>query len=308
MSKTVAKVNSNPLILVVGGTGTQGGNVARELLAHGHRVRILTRNIESPAAKLMAEKGTEIMCGDMGDPSSLIPVMEGVDAIFSVQYVDPNDHTIEKRNASALIKAAANAGVKQVVHTSVTGSDKFPRWDKHEGLVKYWDDKWEIEEYIRNGGFEFWTILHPTFFMENFTEKLAEFMNPELKKGVIFTALNSDTKVDMNCGEDMAAVARAAFEDPKGFNGKDVTIVSDSLTMKEAADILAKETGKNVTSISLTPEETVKRGLHPGTVNGQEWMNTLENNNDANELKEYGVSLTSFEKWVGKNIDKIVID
>ncbi len=308
MNKIVTKMSSNPLILVVGGTGTQGGNVAQELLSHGHRVRILTRNPNSPAAKLMAEAGAEIMCGDMSDPSSLVPVMEGIDAIFSVQYADPNDPTIEKRNASALIQAASNAGVHQVVHTSVTGSDKFPRWNKHELLVKYWDEKWEIEEYIRNAGFESWTILHPSWFMENVTEPLASFMNPELKKGVIFSALNSDTRVDMNCGEDMAAFARAAFENPERFNGKDITIVSDSLTMNEVADILSKITDKNVTSISLSYEEAVKRGLHPGTVKGQEWMNNVRFQTNTKALREYGIPLTSFEKWARQHIDKIIIN
>ncbi|HCB99652.1 MAG TPA: nucleoside-diphosphate sugar epimerase, partial [Ruminococcaceae bacterium] len=65
----------NP-ILVIGGTGTQGGNVARELLAQGHRVRVLSRNPQSAAAKKIEEKGAEIVQGDMSDVASLEPALK----------------------------------------------------------------------------------------------------------------------------------------------------------------------------------------------------------------------------------------
>lgn len=69
-------------ILVIGGTGTQGGYVARELLRHGHRVRILTRNPESEAAQTLAAEGSEVSRGDLADPASLGPAMHQVAAIF----------------------------------------------------------------------------------------------------------------------------------------------------------------------------------------------------------------------------------
>lgn len=46
---------------------TQGGNVVRELLKHGYRVRILTRNAESSASRQMAANGAEIIQGDLAD-------------------------------------------------------------------------------------------------------------------------------------------------------------------------------------------------------------------------------------------------
>ncbi|MWV42505.1 NAD(P)H-binding protein [Paenibacillus sp. HJL G12] len=114
-------------IWVVGGTGTQGGNVARELLKHGHRVRILTRNPESAIARQMAAQGTELILGDLADAASLEPAMDNVSAIFSSQYADPYDETIEPRNAANMVEAARNAGIEQVVHISVAGSNHFPR-------------------------------------------------------------------------------------------------------------------------------------------------------------------------------------
>ena len=309
MEKTIVKNGSNPLILVVGGTGTQGGNVAKELLSNGHRVRILTRNPDSNAAMLMKKAGAEVMRGDLSEPHSLEPVVDGIDAVFSVPFADPADPTVEKRNAAALIEAVSKAGVRQVVHTSVVGADKIPRWNKHESIVKYWDEKWEIEEYIRNGGFESWTILRPCWFMENLIEPLALFMNPELKNSTIFSALKPDTHINMNCGEDMAAVARVAFEDPERFNKKDITIASALHTMGEIAEILSRVTGKKVESIFLSNAEAVKRGLHPGVVNSHDWMNDGGMcQTDIEALKKYGIPLTSFEEWACRHKDRIIMN
>ncbi|NDV97640.1 NAD-dependent epimerase/dehydratase family protein [Dysgonomonas sp. 521] len=128
-------LKTSPLILVIGGTGTQGGNAARELLKNGHRVRILTRNPESIAAKQMAEAGAEVVKGDMSYLQSLEPAMQDVTAIFSAQYADPNDPSIELRNASNMVLMAQKTGIQQIVHTSVIGSNIFPRWDKYKALI-----------------------------------------------------------------------------------------------------------------------------------------------------------------------------
>jgi uncharacterized protein YbjT (DUF2867 family) len=296
------------LILVVGGTGTQGGSVARELLAYGHSVRVLTRDTNSPAAVRIKNAGAEVVRGDMGDPQSLASVLDGVGAVFSVQFLDPFDDTAEKRNANNLTQAMVASGVRQVVHASSVGTDKFPRWQKHESLIKYWNQKWEIEEYIRNGGFDFWMILHPCLFMENFSERLAAVMNPELKNGVIFSTLRPDTRVDMSCGEDVAAFARSAFEHPEQFNKKDITIAGESLTMTEVAEILSRVTGKRVTSEFVSREQAVERGLPLGTVNSQDYMIEVGFQTDIEGLKQYGVPLTSFEDWALRHKDEIVIN
>ncbi len=138
-------LKTSPLILVIGGTGNQGGNVARELLKNGHRVRILTRNPESIAAKQMEKKGAEIVKGDMGDLQSLEPAMQNVTAIFSAQYADPNDPSIELRNANNMVQMAQKTGIQQIVHTSVVGSNVFPRWDKYKALFETFEHKYEVK-------------------------------------------------------------------------------------------------------------------------------------------------------------------
>ncbi|MFN5304822.1 MAG: NmrA family NAD(P)-binding protein, partial [Pseudanabaena sp.] len=59
-TRMLKPTNDNRRILVVGATGKQGGAVARHLLKNGFKVRALTRNAESPAAKRLTEQGAEV--------------------------------------------------------------------------------------------------------------------------------------------------------------------------------------------------------------------------------------------------------
>ncbi|GIP59541.1 NmrA/HSCARG family protein [Paenibacillus woosongensis] len=295
-------------ILVIGGTGTQGGYVARELLRHGHRVRILTRNPESEAAQTLAAEGAEVSRGDLADPASLGPAMHQVAAIFSVQYADPYDQTIEPRNAANMVQAARDAGIEQVVHTSVAGSNFFPRWDKYEYLARTWDNKYDIEELIRGGGFRYWTILHPCWFMENFVEPLSAFMAPELKNGVLFGTMHRDTPLKLNSGEDTAQFARAAFEDPQKFHAKDINVASDELSMSAIADTLSRVLDKKVVFETVGSDETRNRGMLEGTTYFMEWLEEFPGFGfDMQETRQYGVALKSFAEWVDENRDRFDI-
>lgn len=301
--------NKARLILVIGGTGTQGGNVARELLKHGHRVRILSRNPESAAAQAIAAKGAELIQGDLADAASLEPAMDNVSAIFSAQYADPYDQTVEPRNAANMVEAARKAGIEQVVHTSVAGSNVFPRWDKYKYLTQTWENKYEIEELIRNGGFQAWTILHPCWFMENFVEPNSAIMAPELKNGVLFGTLKGDTPLKLNSGEDTAKFARAAFENPQKFHGKDINIASDELSMTEIAQTLSSVLHKKVVFETAGDEETRKRGMLEGTVYFMEWLEEVPGYGfDIQETREYGVELKSFAEWVEENRHRFEIN
>lgn len=298
----------NELILVIGATGNQGGYVARKLLANGHKVRILVRNHNSQAAQTLANSGAEIVQGDLGNEEALDKALLGVTGIFSVSIPDFNGGDLESSYTEQLVKLALKAGVRQFVHTSVVGCDKFPRWNGNAGLIRAWDEKWKAEESVRNAGFEFWTIIRPAWFMENCIESHAVYMLPQLKIGKITTAINEDTRVDMIAGEDIGAFGCYIFENPIITNGKHIGLAGDSRTMSEIAKIISSTTGKNVESIVLTSEEAVAAGLFPASVSSHQWMNEIGFQIDIKGLETYGIPLTTFEEWAIKNHTKIVID
>ncbi|KAL2826720.1 putative NAD dependent epimerase/dehydratase [Aspergillus cavernicola] len=73
------------IIVVTGITGAQGGSVGSTYLElPGWKVRGVTRNSSSNKAKEWAEKGVEIVTGDLNDPKSLETAFENANVIFGV--------------------------------------------------------------------------------------------------------------------------------------------------------------------------------------------------------------------------------
>ena len=63
-------------VLLVGGTGSIGRNVANAATRAGHRVRILTRN--SPR---VPSRNAEVVTGDLTDADTLTDAGAGIDAV-----------------------------------------------------------------------------------------------------------------------------------------------------------------------------------------------------------------------------------
>ncbi|KND94441.1 NmrA-like family domain-containing protein 1 [Tolypocladium ophioglossoides CBS 100239] len=73
------------LVVILGITGVQGGSVADTYLsAPGWKVRGVTRNPDSAAAKEWAAKGVDVVKGDLDDVESLKRAFRGADVIFGV--------------------------------------------------------------------------------------------------------------------------------------------------------------------------------------------------------------------------------
>ena len=77
--------NEQPLFLLTGATGRQGGAVARRLLERGHGVRALTRDPNKPAARALTGMGAEVTRGDLDDRPSVERALEGAYGVFAVQ-------------------------------------------------------------------------------------------------------------------------------------------------------------------------------------------------------------------------------
>lgn len=64
------------IIVVCGATGQLGGSVARRMLQEGWKVRGLTRNHESAAAKALKDAGAELASASFDDVGSLSKAFE----------------------------------------------------------------------------------------------------------------------------------------------------------------------------------------------------------------------------------------
>jgi uncharacterized protein YbjT (DUF2867 family) len=61
------------LLTVVGATGIQGGSVISAALKEGSwKIRGITRNVNSDAAKALVAQGVEMVAADVNDEQSLV--------------------------------------------------------------------------------------------------------------------------------------------------------------------------------------------------------------------------------------------
>ena len=108
------------LDVVTGAFSYSGAAIARELLAAGHRVRTLTGH---PGR---APAGTDIdTCTlDFADPAGLAESLRGAHTLYNTYWVrfphGPVDHEVAVHNSRILFEAAERAGVRRIVHTSIT--------------------------------------------------------------------------------------------------------------------------------------------------------------------------------------------
>jgi uncharacterized protein YbjT (DUF2867 family) len=75
------------IIAVVGGTGAQGGGLARAILndpSGAFSARILTRRPRSAPAAVLAQQGAEIVAADLDDPASVQNAFTGAFGAFCV--------------------------------------------------------------------------------------------------------------------------------------------------------------------------------------------------------------------------------
>jgi len=118
-----------PVTLVTGGTGFLGAHLVAELVAAGHRVRVLGRG----GAAELAELGVEVVVGDVvRDPDGAPPLeraLDGVDRIFHLAGFVSRDVDDSQRmmrvhvdGTRRLFDAAAKAGVRRVVLASTSGT------------------------------------------------------------------------------------------------------------------------------------------------------------------------------------------
>jgi uncharacterized protein YbjT (DUF2867 family) len=138
--------------LVIGATGTVGSVVVRELLNRKVGVRALTRSGDK--AKGLPE-GVEPAVADIGEPTTLGPVFDGVDAVFMLNALSK----METHEGMMGLLAAKQARVKRFVYMSVHFADRDP-------LIPHFAAKVPVEKAIAASGIPY-TILRPNNFYQN---------------------------------------------------------------------------------------------------------------------------------------------
>lgn len=160
MEEPVVEPMTEPAIepgfdVVTGAFSFTGRHIARRLLAQERRVRTLTRRPQPP--------GTEDIKVDVAplqftDRAALVESLRGADVLYNTYWVRFRYGKVgfgeAVANTRTLVGAAKEAGVRKVVHISVSN----PSIDSH---LDYYAGKARTEEIVRSSGLR-WAIVRPT--------------------------------------------------------------------------------------------------------------------------------------------------
>lgn len=288
------------IILVTGGTGTQGGAVARRLLGEGHEVRVLVRDPGTLAARDIEAWGAILVRGAFEDDEALQLAVSGAQAVFSVQPAPQSDSDSERKEARALVAAARKAGADHFIHTSVSNTGSFRSmtgWNEGRWSRNYWESKADAEAIAGDAGFRHLTILRPAFMMENFVAQKASGMFPDLASGEIVTAVEPESRIALVAADDIAAAVSMAIRDPDRFAGEPVELAGDWLTLPEVAQVLSSAGFGEIAARTASRAELIERGQFAGWVETQEWMNVVGYPARPEAMLSCGLVPTRFADW-----------
>lgn len=146
--------SSGAVSVVTGGFGFSGRCIAQRLLLRGEHVRTLTNHPDSASALY---DRMEIAPLDFEDEAQLARSLEGSAVLYNTYWVrfayGGASHDAAIKNTKTLIRAAEKAGVRRIVHISITN----PSIDSP---LPYFRGKAELEHYIRASSLSY-AILRP---------------------------------------------------------------------------------------------------------------------------------------------------
>ncbi len=140
---------------VTGAFGYSGKYIARRLLEQGHAVRTLTNSV---ARKNPFGGAIQAFPFSFDQPDQLAANLEGVDVLHNTYWVRFNHrkftHALAVENTLRLFEAARRAGVRRVIHISITN----PSIDSE---LEYFSGKARLEDALVESGHSY-AILRPT--------------------------------------------------------------------------------------------------------------------------------------------------
>ncbi|MEL6656388.1 MAG: NmrA family NAD(P)-binding protein [Bacteroidota bacterium] len=248
-------------ILVIGGTGKTGRRVVNGLQELGHEVRLGSRSSQ-PAF-------------DWEDPTTFAPALQGMDKAYIVYYPDlavPG----AKEAITTLTETALKEGLEKVVLLSGKGETEAEA----------------CEEIVAHSGLRY-TLVRASWFNQNFSES---FLLEPLLAGHVALPM-AEAKIPFVDVNDIAEVVVQALTDDQ-YDRQTLEVTGPrKITFKEVVDIVAEETGRDISFQPISLEDYKVVMKNAGLPDDYVWLLTYLFSevlgNDANQV-------------VSKDVDKVL--
>ncbi|MET9605320.1 NAD(P)H-binding protein [Streptomyces sp. NPDC006512] len=274
------------MILVTGATGNIGSALLKELHAHGvGPLRGLTRD----AARAAFPDGVEAVEGDLAEPASLKPALDGVRSLFLLSRLGPD---------ADILEAARQAGVRHVVLVSSITVRTHP----HLGPA---GENLAVEQALKASGMD-WTVLRPTQFASNALMWAAAISGHETVH-----APYADTALPTVHPADIASVARVALTEP-GHRGRTYALTGpEPVTARQQVEAIAAALGRRIPFAEISRRQAHARMAAVFGADAADAVLDVTGGDVNDELlmvrdtvsQITGIPARPFRQWAAENVD-----
>ncbi len=228
-------------VLVVGGTGTLGRQVARRAIDQGHKVRCMVRSPRK--AHFLQEWGCELTRGDLLEPDSLAYALEGQEAVIDAATARPSDpvYTTDWDGTLNLLRACDQADVRRFVFVSLLGAHQ-------HRAVPLMDIKACLEDLLADSNFDY-TILRSVAFMQGV---IGQFAIPVLENQTVWVSGTPTPIAYMNT-QDVARFAVAALERPQTIRQAFPVVGPKAWSTGEIVQLCERDSGRSARVFRVRP-------------------------------------------------------
>ena len=230
-------------LLVVGGTGTLGRQIARQALDAGHNVRCMVRSPRK--ASFLQEWGCELTRGDLLEPDSLNYALEGQEAVIDAATARASDsqsvYEIDWNGKQNLFGACRRAGVGRLVFLSVLDAARHRQ-------VPLMDIKACSEAWLAASDLDY-TVLQVAAFMQGL---ISQFAIPVLENQTVWVSGTPTPIAYMNT-QDVARFAVAALGRPETLRRSFPVLGPRAWNTGEITQLCERYTGKSARVVRVPP-------------------------------------------------------
>ncbi len=292
--------------LIMRATGYQAKGTIKQLVKKGWNIHALVKDANADRAVALKSMGKNVTLfeGSWQDPESIKTAIKGCQALLFNQLPEIIDDS-GIREAKTVLDIAKAAGVQIVFPTTFPLENPNFREDyKDSSTAPNIFIKDDVEQLVKASGLT-WTIFRPGYFMTNFLSPLMEWVFPEFKDGRKFVnSFGPNCVLVLTDPDDIGMFMAAAFENPEKFAGKTIPIVSENMRVDKMLEMLEEVSGKPVKPVYRTEEETEKlKDNH--FVASCVLVRELDKFVKMDEIKSWGIPLTTFKEFLEKHKDEL---
>jgi uncharacterized protein YbjT (DUF2867 family) len=237
-------------ILLTGGTGTLGSQIAPLLRAAGVDLRILSRTRRGTV------DGVEHVLGDLTTGEGAESAVAGVDTIVHCAGTQQGDE-VKTGNLVRAVRATAGPSLPHLVFISVVGAERVPVVSRMDRMMfAYFASKRAAEQVVEQSGLP-WTTLRATQFHD-----LALLTLKGLAKSPLMPYFSGTRFQPVDTGEVAARLAALAFAAPAGL--VDEMGGPTIYEMKDLARTYLAATGKRRLLVPLRAGGQAGRAIRAG--------------------------------------------